>query len=239
MKSRVICMAVVISLGMSLAACVPDSWLKHQLGVERDIRDFGPGFEPPLSVETNEPVHGFGGNGGGVHRTPLIIVHGTTGGSKYFGPMRDFYRRQGYTDDELWSVGYGWNSGAYWDTAPPSAITLDRFVNAVLDYLSKKEGRPIREVDIVGHSLGVIVVRHWVKQTNSFDRLRSVVLIAGLNHLDPDVPLYKPDGRGPGREIPAIVAAGSPWIQALSRGGDVRFLLGNVLIPLFQLRLRS
>lgn len=221
MKHRMIWMAMVIALGAGLAACAPDAWVKSRLGVERDITDFGPGFEPPQSAETGAPVHGFGGNGGGVRRTPLIIVHGTTGSTKYFGPMRDYFRELGYTDDEIWAVGYGWGSAAYWDTTPPSSITLDRFVNAVLAYLSKKEGRPIREVDMIGHSLGVMVVRHWVKEANAFDHLHSYVAVAGLNHLDPDVPLYQPDGRGPNRQVLSTLASGSPWLQGLNRGGDV------------------
>lgn len=161
--------AAPLVLALAAAGCVPREWLMPRLGLETPtFRDFGPGFQPPLSVETGQPVTGFGGNGGGVKRTPFVFVHGTTVSPSFWKGARAYFRAQGYTDDELWAVGYGWNNGRYFDVNQLSAVTLDRFVTAMLAYLSGKEGRPVRQLDMMGHSLGNTVIRHWVTQTNSW-----------------------------------------------------------------------
>lgn len=210
--------AFVLAAALAAAACVPREWLMPALGLETPaFRDFGPGFQPPLSVQTDQPVTGFGGNGGGVQRTPFVFVHGTTVSPSFWKGARAHFRERGYTDDELWAVGYGWNNGRYFDVNQFSAVTLDRFVTAMLAYLSDKAGRPVRQVDMMGHSLGNTVIRHWVTQTNSWHKLRSFIGNSGVNHGSWALDL---DARGPNRAPAFELAADSPWLKALNRGGE-------------------
>ena len=210
--------ALVVAAAVAAAACVPREWLMPTLGLETPaFRDFGPGFKPPLSVETDQPITGFGGNGGGVTRTPFVFVHGTTVSPSFWKGARAHFRELGYTDDELWAVGYGWNNGRYFDVDQLSAVTLDRFVTAMLTYLSEKEDRPVRQLDMMGHSLGNTVIRHWVTQTNSWHKLRSFIGNSGVNHgswaLTADV-------RGPNRAPGYELHRDSPWLKALNRAGE-------------------
>jgi pimeloyl-ACP methyl ester carboxylesterase len=53
---------------------------------------------------------------------------------------------------------------------------LRRFVHAVLDYTGA------RQVDIVGHSLGVPLARAWLRTDHAFHLVRRFVAIDGPNH---------------------------------------------------------
>jgi pimeloyl-ACP methyl ester carboxylesterase len=53
---------------------------------------------------------------------------------------------------------------------------LRQFVQAVLDFTGAKQ------VDIVAHSLGVIVAREWMLQDNAYGKVRALVAIDGPNH---------------------------------------------------------
>jgi len=211
-------LTILSAAALVTAACAPREWIMPALGMNPPVfRDFGEGFVPPISNETGQPINGFGGNGGGVRRTPLILVHGTTVSASFWKGARAHYLAQGYTGDELWAVGYGWNNGRYFDSNELSAVTLDRFVSSVTDYLSKKSGRPIRQVDMIGHSLGNTIVRHWVKQTNSWHILRSFIGNSGVNHGSWTL---TGDPRGPNRTAAFELYVKSPWLAALNRGGE-------------------
>jgi pimeloyl-ACP methyl ester carboxylesterase len=53
---------------------------------------------------------------------------------------------------------------------------LRRFVRAVLAYTGAKQ------VDIVGHSLGVTLAREWMRQDDAHRQVRRLVAIDGPNH---------------------------------------------------------
>jgi hypothetical protein len=86
-----------------------------------------------------------------------------------------------------------------------------------VDYLSQKTGRPIQQVDIVGHSLGVTLVRQWMKQTNSFHKVRNFIGACGAND---GVWTAWPDARGQQRVVSWELYPGSPWLQQLNRHGE-------------------
>jgi len=200
------------------AACAPREWLLPKVGLDPPaLRDFGPGFTPPLSSETNQPMVGFGGNGGGVHRTPVIFIHGNTVSARYWLPNREHFRQAGYTDDELWALGYGWDNVRYFDSGDLSVPSVDRIVTGVMDYLSKKTGRPVRQVDVVSHSLGVTLVRQWLMQTNSFHKVRNFIGACGAND---GVWTAWPDSRGQNRVVSFELHPGSPWLAQLKRHGE-------------------
>jgi pimeloyl-ACP methyl ester carboxylesterase len=228
------------TIALLVAACAPREWLLPKVGIDPPaLRDFPADFTPPISSETNQPMVGFGGTGGGVTRTPLIFIHGNTVSARYWLPDREYFRKAGYTDDELWALGYGWDNVRYFDSGDLSVQSVDRIVARVTDYLSQKTGRKIRQVDVVGHSLGVTLVRQWMKQTNSFHKVRNFIGACGAND---GVWTAWPEPRGQQRVVSYELSPDSPWLQQLSRGGETpgptRYMtlydgtgFGDVLFP--------
>jgi hypothetical protein len=208
-----------IALACALVAgCAPREWLLPKVGIEPPaLRDFPADYTPPISNETNQPMVGFGGNGGGVNRTPVIFIHGNTVSARYWLPNRAYFREAGYTGDELWALGYGWDNVRYFDSGDLSVPSVDRIVTSVMEYLSRKTGRTIQQVDVVGHSLGVTLVRQWMKQTNSFHKVRNFI---GANGANDGVWTAWPDARGQQRVVSWELYPGSPWLAQLSRHGE-------------------
>jgi pimeloyl-ACP methyl ester carboxylesterase len=206
------------TVALATVACAPREWLLPKVGIDPPaLRDFPADFKPPISNETNQPMVGFGGNGGGVHRTPVIFIHGNTVSARYWLPDREHFKGAGYTDDELWALGYGWDNVRYFDSGDLSVPSVDRIVTSVMEYLSTKTGRPIRQVDVIGHSLGVTLVRQWMKQTNSFHKVRNFIGACGAND---GVWTAWPDTRGQQRVVSWELYPGSPWLEQLNRHGE-------------------
>ncbi len=206
------------ALALCASACAPREKIYAVAGKEAPtLRDFPADFQLPVSNETGEQIGGFGGDGGGLTRTPVIFVHGNTVSANFWLPARQYFKSQGWHGDELWALTYGWNSVRAFDSADLSVPTLERFVAAVQAYLSQKSGRSIRQVDIVAHSLGVTLVRQWMKQNNAYHRVRSFVAACGANH---GVWTARPDARGQNRGVAFELFPGSPWLTQLNRGGE-------------------
>lgn len=180
-------------------------------------RDFAADFQPPRSEKTGELITGWGGGGQALNRVPIIFVHGNTVSPEYWRPAQRQFKQAGYTDDELWAVGYGYDSVRFFDSNDKSIPTLERFVQAVTQYLTTKYQRPVPHVDIVAHSLGVTLVRQWLKQHNAWHRVRRFVGIAGANH---GVWTARADSTGVSRRSGYELHRGSPWLAQLNRGGE-------------------
>jgi len=153
------------------------------------------GFPVIVDASLGVPLIGFGA-AGKVSRTPVVFVHGNndtpfpTTCNPFYGRMHalaQYLADNGYAASELWGVGYEGDqcdltadqtvrsSAAH--TAAANVDDLRRFVQAVLAYTGA------REVDIVGHSLGVVVAREWLRQDpQSAHRVRRMVAIDGANH---------------------------------------------------------
>ena len=210
--------AGMAALILGASACAPREWLLPKVGIDPPaLRDFPADFTPPISNETNQRMVGFGGNGGGVHRTPVIFIHGNTVSARFWLPAREHLKAAGYSDDEVWALGYGWDNVRYFDSDDLSVPSVDRIVTSVMDYLSKKTGRPVQQVDIVGHSLGVTLVRQWMQQTNNWHKVRNFVGACGANQ---GVWTAWPDARGQNRVVSFELAPGSPWLAQLNRHGE-------------------
>ncbi|MEQ1437813.1 chitobiase/beta-hexosaminidase C-terminal domain-containing protein [Fontimonas sp. SYSU GA230001] len=208
----------LVALCALLGACAPREWLLPKLGVEApQLRDFPADFTPPLSAETGRPMPGFGGKGDSLQHTPVIFIHGNTVSARFWLPAREYFLDAGYQPNELWALGYGWDNVRYFDSNDLSVESVERIVNGVTAYLSKTSGREVRQVDIVAHSLGVTLVRQWMKQTNSWHRVRNFVAACGAND---GVWTAWPDARGQNRVVSYELAPGSPWLAQLNRGGE-------------------
>jgi pimeloyl-ACP methyl ester carboxylesterase len=150
-------------------------------------------FPVIVDASLGVPVIGFGA-AGQVRRTPVIFLHGNndTPFPTACNPlgrihsMAQFFLDHGYARSELWGLGYqgdqcdlaasptNRSGGAHSTVA--NIPDLRRFVHAVLDYTGA------RQVDIVGHSLGVTLARAWLRTDHAFHRVRRFVAIDGPNH---------------------------------------------------------
>ena len=152
-------------------------------------------FPVIVDASLNKPVIGFGA-AGDVKRTPVVFVHGNNDtpfptACNPYGRMQALAQyladEGGYAASELWGLGYQGDqcdllsdqtirsSQAHTTTA--NVDDLRRFVHAVLDYTGAKQ------IDIVGHSLGVVIAREWLRQDGRGKPLvRRLVAIDGPNH---------------------------------------------------------
>jgi pimeloyl-ACP methyl ester carboxylesterase len=141
-----------------------------------------------------KPIIGFGSDVGHVSHVPVIFVHGNNDSPfptacnpfGYIHNMAQFFLDNGYRPSELWGIGYqGDQCDLVVDETHRSSVAhttavavplLRQFVAAVLKFTGAKQ------VDIVGHSLGVTVAREWMLQDNAFHTVRALVAIDGPNH---------------------------------------------------------
>jgi pimeloyl-ACP methyl ester carboxylesterase len=202
------------------------------------------GFPVIEDTSLAKPVIGFGA-AGAVTRTPVVFLHGNndtpfpTRCSVYgrVQAMAQFFADSGYATSELWGLGYqGDQCDLPADQTRRSSIAhtnaanvpdLRRFVHAVLAFTGAKQ------VDIVGHSLGVTLAREWMRQDEAQRLVRRFVAIDGPNqgiiNCSPNPANYfqapAAGGFTPSSEV--CVELGSPDTRFLKllngrRGGDDR-----------------
>ena len=154
---------------------------------------FPAGFPTIVDASLGTPVLGFGA-AGPVTRTPVIFLHGNndTPYPTLCNPYGDaqafaqYFVDHGYAPSEVWGLGYqGDQCDLLVDPTHRSAEAhatlanvpdLRAFVQAVLAYTGAKE------VDIVGHSLGVTLARTWLRLDHAQRLVRRFVAIDGPNH---------------------------------------------------------
>jgi pimeloyl-ACP methyl ester carboxylesterase len=151
------------------------------------------GFPVIVDASLGKPVLGFGA-AGAVTRTPVIFLHGNndtpfaTACNPYgrIHALAQYLADHGYAPSELWGLGYQGDQcdlpgdetirSSFAHTDEANVPDLRRFVRAVLDYTGAKQ------VDIVGHSLGVTLAREWMRQDHAQRLVRRFVAIDGPNH---------------------------------------------------------
>jgi pimeloyl-ACP methyl ester carboxylesterase len=155
---------------------------------------FPAGFPVVKNDYLGVPVIGFGAARSEGEGVPVIFLHGNNDtpfatACNPFGSihaMAQYFRDHGYDAGDLWGVGYQGDqcdlasdqtlrSGVAHSTAAAVAV-LRKFVAAVRHYTRAKQ------IDIVGHSLGVTVAREWMLQDNAYEIVRSLIAIDGPNH---------------------------------------------------------
>ena len=196
----------------------------------------------PVIEDTSlgKPVIGFGAAGPVVH-TPVIFLHGNNDtpfptACNPLGRVQAFAQNladRGYATSELWGLGYQGdqcnlgadqtNRSRIAHTVAANVPDLSRFVQAVLAYTGAKE------VDIVGHSLGVPLAREWMRQENAHRLVRRLVAIDGPNHgiinCSPNPANYfqapAAGGFTPNAEVcKEFGSPDTPFLKRLNRGDD-------------------
>ncbi len=183
-------------------------------------------------------VGGFGGirKGYPLKHVPVIFVHGNNVDAADWYPVRDDFRKAGWTDQELWALSYGGlggSNGTALFTANPQRdaehqeegkdsstyITEDdvnvpdlyRFITAVQAYTGSKK------FILIGHSLGVTLARETLRLHRGLRAdLAAFVGIAGANHGTTFCP--------PGSEGNVVscdeIAANTAWLARLNAAGE-------------------
>jgi pimeloyl-ACP methyl ester carboxylesterase len=181
-------LALVVTLALASLAAAGAASAAGTVGTS-----FPAGFATPVDASLDVPVLGFGA-AGAVTRTPVILLHGNNDtpyptACNPYGNVHDLAQHfvdHGYRPSEVWALGYQGDqcdlladqtrrSGEAHSTAA-NVPDLRAFVHAVLDYTGAKQ------VDIVGHSLGVTLTRAWLKEDHAWHLVRRFVAIDGPNH---------------------------------------------------------
>ena len=154
---------------------------------------FPPGFPVPIDHQLDKPVIGFGA-AGEVRRTPVVVLHGNNDapyatGCNTPGHIHEFaqyFLEHGYRPAELWALGYEGdqcdlitspaNRSSEAHSTVANVADLRDFVRAVLRYTGA------RQVDVVGHSLGVTLTREWLRRDGAYGLVRALIAVDGPNH---------------------------------------------------------
>ncbi|MDI3403735.1 esterase/lipase family protein [Streptomyces cavernicola] len=159
-----------------------------------------------------------------AHPRPVVLVHGTLGNSvdNWLG-LAPYLVDRGYC---VFSLDYGQlpNVPLFHGLGPveKSAEQLDAYVGKVL------AATGAREADLVGHSQGGMMPRHYLKFLGGADEVNALVGIAPSNHGTTVNGLTQLLDAFPGardfvdENAPALTdqVAGSPFLTRLNEGGD-------------------
>ena len=154
-------------------------------------------------------------------RVPVVFVHGNGGHAGHFAlegsepkwvNIRQEFLDAGYCPRELWAISYD-GAGGYSTYHKVNVGEVWRFIQAVRAYLD------VPQVDIVGHSLGVTMIRQvGFLHPELYRQMRRFVAIAGANDgtttcrgsEEVKGSLHVCDEIGPGR----------PWLDRLNAFGE-------------------
>lgn len=221
------------------AAPVTAAWADHQV---QHIEPAGPAVDrfaddvPRLTDdEWGFPIGGFGGieRGAPLAHAPVILVHGNVVDHGDWYPVRDDFLAADWTMQELWALSYngmGNGSGSTPERSNPerdedhagqdnlprgtnndlNVPDLAAFIRVVQDYTGAEQ------VHLVGHSLGVTVIRKtMLVHPEIAQDVVSVVAIAGANH---GTSLCAPGSEGIHMSCDEI-ALGTAWLEELNGPG--------------------
>lgn len=133
---------------------------------------------------------------------PILFVHGWQGDAAQWRPMMARFRRDGWSDREL----YAWT----FDDRQSNAALAAR-ISARIDQVLAATGAS--HVDLVTHSMGSLSTRWYLKNLARPGRVDAWVSLGGPNHGTQAARLCFST---PCREM----RPGSPFLAALNRGGE-------------------
>ncbi|MEU0660796.1 MULTISPECIES: esterase/lipase family protein [Streptomyces] len=159
-----------------------------------------------------------------AHPRPVVLVHGTFGNSvDNWLALAPYLVRRGYC---VFSLDYGQLPGVpFFHGLGPiekSAEQLDAYVDKVL------AATGAAEADLVGHSQGGMMPRHYLKFLGGADKVNALIGLAPDNHgttlhgLTKLLPYFPGAAHLLSEKTPALAdqIAGSPFLTKLNAGGD-------------------
>lgn len=225
-------MAALLLAPVTIGPAVADHQVQHIEPAGPAVDKFAEDVPRLVDDEWGIPVGGFGGlsKGAPITHAPVIFVHGNVVDHADYYPVRDDFLAAGWTMQELWALSYngmGNGSGSSPIRSNPerdadhagtdglprgtnddnNVPDLAAFIRMVQDYTGSDR------VHLVGHSLGVTVIRKtmFVHPDIAADVV-SVVGIAGANH---GTSLCAPGSEGRQMSCDEI-ALGTPWLAELN-----------------------
>ncbi|NBE50973.1 esterase/lipase family protein [Streptomyces boluensis] len=176
------------------------------------------------AAESSSGWNDYGCRPSAEHPRPVVLVHGTFGNSvdNWLG-LAPYLVARGYC---VFSLDYGQLPGVpiFHGLGPvdESAGQLDTFVDKVL------AATGTGEVDLVGHSQGGMMPRHYLKFLGGAEKVNALVGLAPDNHGTDLNGLTKLLEHFPGaadlvdENTPGLAdqIAGSPFLTKLNEGGD-------------------
>ena len=173
----------IVIVSVFLAACE-----ENAVQDSDNDQDEGNSYELPAGFPDDFPIQfdhltgntlgGWGGGEGEVTRVPVVFVHGNGGSNAdSWLTVGQTFLDSGYVPSEIWSLSYLDFQGGYSSNSNMDNISeIENFVSDILDYTGKSK------VDIISHSLGVTVVRAWMKEYNRYESVSHFIGIGGANH---------------------------------------------------------
>ncbi|MFQ5865935.1 MAG: alpha/beta fold hydrolase [bacterium] len=138
---------------------------------------FPAGFTPPHDKLTGATLTGWGGNQGCLIHHPIVFIHGNGGTANDWNAIGNKLLQEGYSPKELWALSYiDFAGGDSASSNMANIAEINDFVSTVMDYTG------VQKIDIIAYSLGVTVVRAWVKEYDAYDKVAHLIAIAGANH---------------------------------------------------------
>lgn len=143
-----------------------------------------------------------------THPNPVVLVNGTFETmAKNWTVLAPQIKARGYC---VYAFNYGNSATAH---IPTSAQELKVFVDRVL------AATKARKVDLVGHSQGGMMPRHYMRFLGGSTKVGELIGIAPSNH-GTTSPLAPPPGWIGLCDACTDQVAGSPFLTALNAGGD-------------------
>ncbi|WP_257002568.1 esterase/lipase family protein, partial [Streptomyces albidoflavus] len=184
---------------------------------------------PPSAAPTAQATASSGWNDysckpSAAHPRPVVLVHGTFANSvDNWLVLAPYLVNRGYC---VFSLDYGQLPGV---PLIHGLGPIDKSAEQLRDFVDKvlaATGAP--EADLVGHSQGGMMPRHYLKFLGGADKVNALVGIAPDNHGTTLLGLTKLLPHFPGAEkflndkTPALAdqIAGSPFLTRLNEGGD-------------------
>lgn len=229
---------VLVLSAVAAALVAPTAQADHlekTLGPSEPARDFPASFMPFLPVDSQATstlstwrdarVGGWGGGAeacpaGHVARAPVVFVHGNAYDAAFWRAngtadgsttnVRAWFLANGWCPSELWAISYTGGTG-YTTYNDVNLADVRGFLQAVRTWT----GAP--QVDVIGHSLGVTIVRKVLLDDSARAGVRRAVLIAGGNR---GTTSCRGSSTAHYSHVCDEVAPGSDWLADLNSYGD-------------------
>ncbi len=109
-------------------------------------------------------------------RNPIIFVHGLMGSASNWNTMMSWFRAAGYPSNYLYAFTYSLPSSASSGINARNAEQLSGWVNYVLSVTGASE------VDIIGHSMGGLSSRYYIKFLGGASKVDDYVSLGTPQH---------------------------------------------------------